>query len=58
MGQEVKHQWHLCSQTVQTASNENATNVAVDQKMQRSLHKTQELRLSHISKLKYFLANY
>jgi len=47
-----------CSQTVQTAANENATNVAVDQKMQRSLHKTQELRLPHTSKLKYFLTIY
>jgi hypothetical protein len=46
-----------CSQTVHTAANENATNVAADRKMWRSLHEIQELRLSHISNLEVLLDN-
>ena len=46
-----------CSQTVQTTANENVTNVAAEQKMWRSLHKIQELRLSHISNLGVLLDN-
>jgi hypothetical protein len=47
-----------CSQTVQTTANENATNVAADQKMWRSLNEIQELRLSHISNLEVLLDIY